>query len=160
MDRCKRFDFNFISQRDFLDHYRRHGDPNTWWRPHWADPDVFRPFGEPELYDVGTLGQMGQGYEDRRRLWEAIRQRFRTPEATGGCWWEEAARFYRRCRIVFNRSAGFRNVNERPFQALACGRLIVTDRVGHGVRLHGHLQPPGSQPPPSAGQGRGRVPSI
>ncbi len=133
IDRCRLFDFNFISQKGFLDDYRSRGNPNTWWLPHWADPDVFQPFDEPEEYDVGTLGQMGQGYEDRRRLWEAIRRRFRTSGVTGGLWWEKAARFYRRCRVVFNRSAGFRNVNERPFHALACARLIVTDRVGHGL---------------------------
>lgn len=131
--RCRLFDFNFLSQNGFLDHYRQHGNPQTWWLPHWADPDIFRPFDVPEEWDVVTLGQMGQGYEDRRRLWEQIRQRFRTPEQTGGLWWEEAARFYSRCRIVFNRSAGFANVNERPFHALACGKLMVTDRVGHGL---------------------------
>lgn len=133
IDRCRLFDFNFISQKGFLEEYRRRGNPKTWWWPHWADPDIFAPWDEPEEFDVGTLGQMGQGYEDRRRLWEAIRQRFRTPDFAGGLWWEAAARFYRRCRIVLNRSAGFRNVNERPFHALACGRLMVTDRVGHGL---------------------------
>lgn len=134
VERSRLFDFNFISQKDFLDEYRRRGNPRTWWWPHWADPDVFRPWDVPEEYDVGTLGQMGVGYEDRRRLWAAIAARYRVPGETGGHWLEEAARFYCRCRIVFNRSAAFRNVNERVFHALACGRLLVTDGVGHGLR--------------------------
>lgn len=143
IERCKLFDFNFISQTGFLDDYRQRGTPNTWWLPHWADPDIFRPLDVPEEYDVCTLGQMGQGYEDRQYLWSLLRHRYISPEVTGGYWWEEAARFYARSRIVFNRSAGFRNVNERPFHVLACGKLMVTDRVGHGLtdlfQNHVHL---------------------
>lgn len=143
IERCRLFDFNFISQNGFLDEYRRRGNPNTWWLPHWADPDIFRPFDLPEEFDVGTLGQMGQGYEDRQYLWSVLRHRYISPEETGGYWWEEAARFYARCRIVFNRSAGFANVNERPFHVLACGKLMLTDRVGHGLtdlfENHRHL---------------------
>lgn len=132
-ERSAWFDYVFISQKDFVDEFRSRGNPRTWWLPFACDPEVHRPHDLPEAYDIGFVGNVHNLplYEERVRLLERLARRYNVRVAAG-ITPEEMAVLYSRCRIVFNHSP-LNNFNMRVFEALSCGRLLVTNRVGNGL---------------------------
>lgn len=131
-DRGRFFDHNFITQPEYLGPWRDRG-ANTHWLPHAADPDYFRPFDLPEEYDVGFLGHTYPGSRDeRRRLLDLLSSRHKTFFSYDR-YFEEASRVYARCAMIFNRSSSLGDLNQRPFETMACGRLCLTDRIGNGL---------------------------
>lgn len=131
-ERGRLFDHNFITQKSYLDHYRAH-NPNTHWLPHAADPDYFHPVDLPEEYDVGFLGHTYEGsHDERKRLLSLLAGRYRT-YFSYGYYFEEASRVYARCRMIFNRSSSLGDLNQRPFEVMSCGRLVLTDRIDNGL---------------------------
>lgn len=96
------------------------------WVPLGADPTVHKPFAnEPVLYDVGLIGN--DTYPERRKLLERIKTKYNvlTGQADPG---EPYARALCSCKIVFNKSMNL-DVNMRVFEALSCGRLLLTDVI-------------------------------
>lgn len=128
------YDHNFIPQPDFLGHWRERGCPHTHWLPHAADPDYFRPYDLPEEYDVGFLGKTYEGsHDERRRLLDLLAARYELHYPLD-YYLDEASKVYSRCRMIFNRSSSLGDLNQRPFEAMSCGRLVLTDRIGNGLQ--------------------------
>ncbi len=131
-DRGRAFDHNFVPQPDFVNRWRERG-ARTHWLPHAADPDYFRPYDLPEEYDIGFLGKTYPGsHDERRRLLDLLAARCALHYPLDR-YFDEASRAYARCRLVFNRSSSLGDLNQRPFEAMACGRLVLTDRIGNGL---------------------------
>ncbi len=132
-ERSTWFDYVFISQRDLVPYFHRHGNPRTRWLPFACDPEVHRPHDEPEVHDIGFVGNVHNLplYEERVRLLQALARRYDVRVASG-ITPEEMAVVYSRCRLVFNHSP-LDNFNMRVFEALSCGRLLLTNRVGNGL---------------------------
>lgn len=126
------FDFVFISQKDWVDYFRQNGNPCTYWLPFACDPDVHRHFPLPETYDLAFVGHyFCPPYEDRARLLKRLSARYQMNIASDVDY-DEMARVYSQTKIVFNKSTlGIFNI--RPFEAMASGRLVFTDRVGNGL---------------------------
>ncbi len=126
------FDHLFVAQRDYLADYHRPETPAAW-LPLACDPDVHHPVpGAPEEFDVGFVGSTGPRYGRRRALLQALEARFRLNDYRRRYAPDAMADLYARSRLVFNCSiAG--DLNMRVFEALGCGRPLLTDRIGNGL---------------------------
>lgn len=126
---ARRYDHVFVAQKHHVSRYQDWAWVSSSWLPLAADPDVFKPVpGEP-AFDVGFVGSLLAGLHDARRaLVGRLLERFGRVLVARGAFREEAARELSRCRLVFNRSL-HEDVNMRVFEAMACGRPLLTDRL-------------------------------
>ncbi len=78
---------------------------------------------EKQIYDIGFIGNSSYPY--RKKLLEILKQNFKvlcTTSKPG----EEYSRLLNQCRLTFNCSM-HNDVNMRFFEAISCGRLLLTD---------------------------------
>ena len=123
------FDYLFVAHRKYADLIGK-SHPNVFWLPFACDPEVHRRHvGEEKIYDVAYVG--GSAGE-RGELLAGLARRFRMNDHRRPCDPEEMARVYSRAKIVFNKSDRG-EINMRPFEALACGSLLVTERNTEGL---------------------------
>ena len=123
------FDHVFIAQRDYLNTFRLR-NVSTSWLPHACDPEVHRPHALERDLDVVFVGNVLGIHARRRELLERLKRRFRVHEFQGA-FRDDMARLFSRAKVAFNCSlAG--DLNMRVFEALGCGSLLVTDRIGNG----------------------------
>lgn len=126
---AKRYDHVFVAQKHHVVRYQDWAWVPASWLPLAADPDVFRPAGGPLAYDVGFVGSVLPGlHEARQRLLVHLLERFERVLVARGAFRDDAARELSSCCAVFNRSL-HEDVNMRVFEAMACGRPLVTDRL-------------------------------
>lgn len=126
---ARRYHHVFVAQKHHVVRYQDWAWVPSSWLPLAADPDVFRPTGGPRAFDVGFVGSALPGLHDaRRRLLLHLLERFDRVLVARGAFRDEAARELSACRTVFNRSL-HEDVNMRVFEAMACGRPLLTDRL-------------------------------
>jgi len=114
-------DYVFIAQSPFMEFYPKE---KTYYLPHACDPTVHhRIEGVEQLYDVGFIGN--DTYPRRRRLLDSIGAKYKLLRTTTepGLPFSEALS---RCKIAFNCSMN-QDVNMRFFEAMAIGRMLITD---------------------------------
>ncbi len=78
---------------------------------------------EKQIYDIGFIGN--DTYPHRRKLLEMLKQNFKvlcTTSEPG----EKYSRLLNQCKLTFNCSMQ-NDVNMRFFEAISCGRLLLTD---------------------------------
>lgn len=127
--RARVFDHVFVAQKHHVARYRDWAWVSSSWLPLAADPAVFAPHEGPRVFDVGFVGNALPGlHEARRHLLSRLVACCERVLVARGAWREEVARELARCRLVFNRSL-HEDVNMRVFEALACGRPLLTDRL-------------------------------
>jgi glycosyltransferase involved in cell wall biosynthesis len=127
--RAKSFDHVFVAQKHHVVRYAEWAWVSSSWLPLAADPVVFAPLDAPRSFDVGFVGNVLPGLHDARRvLLGRLVARFDRVLVARGAWREYVARELARCRFVFNRSL-HEDVNMRVFEAVACGRPLLTDRL-------------------------------
>ncbi|MGE5140464.1 MAG: glycosyltransferase [Rudaea sp.] len=125
------FDYVFLAQRDYIEQYRLGVDQHAEWLPLACDPAVHRPMNLERLYDVGFVGRADPA-EPRSAMLHALQARYSMNDYHRPYTREEMATVYNRSRIVFNHSIRD-DLNMRVFEAMACGALLVTNRIGNGL---------------------------
>jgi len=132
VQKARQFDAVFAAQRDGAERLNSDGVPAVW-LPLAADPAVHRPLPYPEKFDwcfVGHLTEPGNPIgPDRAALIELLKQTFPN-YFVGRAFGDEMCRVYAGSRVVFNRSVRD-DVNMRVFEALACGRPLLTNALDH-----------------------------
>ncbi len=126
------FDLVFCPQKRFVNPLRG-VYPHTYWLPYGADHRIFRPYdGEPD-YDVVFVDDGFPGDQKRRdAMLHTLQTNFHCL-IVEGLEGEDAARTFCQGRVVFNESPDT-DINERTFEVLATGNLLVTNRtVGTGI---------------------------
>ncbi|MEI6634673.1 MAG: glycosyltransferase [Chlamydiota bacterium] len=125
------FDYVFTAQRDGVDIFRNAGYGGATWLPLACNPKIHRRIaGLPTLYKWCFVGSMTP---QRRALTDALRARWLNC-FVGTLFGEAMTRMYTQSRIILNRSVG-NDINMRVFEAMACGGLLITNRVGNGEEL-------------------------
>lgn len=125
------FDHIFLAQKDDVPVYRQ-WHPNVQWLPLAAASDQHRDLGLTRDLDVVFVGSLDPSrHLDRVRLLERLSRRFRV-HCQENVWGEDMARLFSRARIVFNKSVGG-DLNMRVFEAMACGAMLLTDRIDAGL---------------------------
>lgn len=103
---------------------------NSVWMPHWADHRIFHPGYDvtPEYDVVSTCG----GRKVTAAIQEALGTRFNNERYFFG---QDHAKRLLKGRIVFQCSQ-FGEMTRRPFEGMACGRMVLTDRLPVCTRMH------------------------
>lgn len=128
------FDFVLVSLKDHLPLFTqgRHSEETVWWSPPYAkdahqppEPGN-RPEVEFPLLFVGTVDQ--QITPERFKFMEELRTLLPELHITKGFFPE----IYPKGEIILNEcSAG--DLNFRVFEALGCGKCLLTPKIGHGL---------------------------
>ena len=125
------FDYIFVAQRDYLADYQLAPTQRVEWLPLACDPGVHKPLGLPRLFDVGFVGH-ASARDQRGQLLGALAERFALNDYQRQYSREEMVIVYNQSKIVFNHAIRD-DVNMRVFEAMACGALLVTNRIGNGL---------------------------
>lgn len=114
-------DIVYIPQEPFIEYYPKN---KTKILPLGVDPNLHKPIPEiAPIYDIGFIGN--DTYPERRYLLDRLERKFnlmRTNTPPGLPYSEALAK----CKLTFNRSLD-RDVNMRWFEAMASGRLLLSD---------------------------------
>jgi hypothetical protein len=120
-------DFIFIGDKTTFKRYFS-SRPNTFYMPYAVNTGIYRPLELiEEIYDLGFVGNVKLG--ERARRLGLIQKHFRC-FVGNNLFMEKANEAMNRCKIIFNTS-DHREINMRVFEALATGKLLVTDRVDY-----------------------------
>ena len=107
---------------------------NAGWLPAACEPEIHRTFDVPKAYDVVFVGQtMPAWHKDRVRLLERLEEAGFDLRVDSKIL-EEMALLFSRGKLVFNRSLNG-DLNMRIFEAMACGSLLITDRLPNAAGL-------------------------
>lgn len=128
LQKAKEFDYVLCNQKRAVEEFVRDGiDPKkVFWHPHAVEPLAYpnHPVAIRK-YDIGFVGFVT--FEKRAKMLDRILREF--PNFWyGQRLFEEAARMYRKSRIVFNTAADD-DVNMRVFETLATGSFLLTEYV-------------------------------
>jgi tetratricopeptide (TPR) repeat protein len=129
------FDLVLVAQKDYVPLFESAGVP-AYWLPSAVDGVTFRDLGLPRIYDISFVGIVDPVTRPKRAAAiEILRQRFGlmvfgvTPAERLSA--TEMARVFSASKIVFNESV-MGDVNFRVFEAMACGALLLTERIDNG----------------------------
>jgi len=119
------YDYIFCAQKRDVEVFKE-VNPKSYWLPYAADPAIYKPYDTNIIYDVAFVGNLIPGLHDERiKLLNRLRKSFNTA-VFQNVWLDEAAKTYSSSKLVFNRSING-DLNMRVFEAMACGRLLITD---------------------------------
>jgi hypothetical protein len=110
-------------------HFRGLGHRQVEWLPLACDPEIHGGRGGREDFDVGFVGNPEFG--GRRRRLELLAREFTMNDWRRSYPKDEITDVYSRSRIVFNSSVNG-DLNMRVFEAMASGKMLVTDRIRNG----------------------------
>ena len=123
------FDYIFIAQLDYVDHFRRLGNPQTFWLPLACDPEIHGPRQFGKKWDIGFVGQVHS--PNRARYLQLLADKFKINDYHKYYPKEQIADVYSQSRIVFNNAING-DLNMRVFEGLASGSLLVTECIPNG----------------------------
>ncbi len=130
------FDLVLVTQKDCVPFFAADGVP-AHWLP-WGAEDVFlRERARPRTHDLAFVGTVDAATRPKRAALVAMLER-RFGMATFGATAatrlepEATADVFASARIVFNESV-LGDLNFRVFEAMACGAMLVTERIENGL---------------------------
>src|SRR5437867_5499812 len=130
------FDLVLVAQKDYVPVFAAAGVPARW-LPWGADERVFHERGLGRVHDLVFVGTVDPATRPKRAaVVECLRRRFGL--ATFGesvatrLSWDEMAAVFASSKIVLN-EAILGDLNFRVFEAMACGALLVTERIDNGL---------------------------
>jgi hypothetical protein len=123
------FDFIWVAQRDAVAHYCLDAARQlVQWLPLFCDPREDRDLGLARDYPLSFVGTLNPDWNPERvALIEKIRNRFPIHVETG-----PYVGLFNRSKLVLNQCAA-NDINFRTFQAMACGALLLQERIGNGL---------------------------
>jgi len=139
--RVQEYDYLFVAQKDWIPNYREHGCERVYWLPGACDPEIHKHYDLPLIYDVCFVGNPWEGMSEkalrafpyikpRAQLISKLKKEFNM--FVGRRYLHDMAKVFSQSKIVFNKSLRG-DLNQRVFETLSCGRLLLTDRVSNGL---------------------------
>lgn len=122
------FDFVFVAQKSYREDYEYDASRQiVTWLPLFCNPKRDRYSPLSKIYDLSFVGALNVRWKpERSRFLEAVSHRIPLYTTSG-----EYVSVFNRSKVVLNECAAD-DVNFRVFEALACGSLLLTERVGNG----------------------------
>lgn len=125
------FDFVFVAQKEYVPCFKKAGCRRVFWLPLACDPGIHKNIKMEKLYDVGFVGSITPAHIRRKRLLDALSEKYRVHIER--CFLEDMAGVFCQSKIVFN-DAIKNNLNMRVFEALSTGSCLFTDEAsGSGL---------------------------
>ncbi len=147
LEKAADFDLVFCAQKKGAEFLRQNGVMARWC-PLACDPQIHRRHPVPKIFDISFVGNFGKRrfkrlywtpkdrrdvFTERKKLVALLKRKYNL--FTGNFYFDEMSLVYSLSRIVFNRSVK-EDMNMRVFEALACGSLLLTDKIdGSGQDL-------------------------
>lgn len=108
--------------------------PNAYYLPYAVNPDIFKKLNMTESFDVGFIGNVK--FEERVRRISKLQKHFNV-FVGNQLFMEDANLAMNKCKIIFNTCDG-KELNMRVFEALATGKLLVTENIVYLDELFTH----------------------
>lgn len=125
------FDYIFAAHKDAVERFKE-AHPKVFWLPLAADPYVHKRYDEEQIYDVAFIGSMNpKVYKERVELIARLSKEFNVI-ARHGVYLDDVAKIFSKSKLVFNKSFK-QELNLRVFEALSCGRCLLTDKINDGM---------------------------
>ena len=107
---------------------------NVHWLPCCAEPEIHRDFGLKEIYDLGFIGgiDLKEAHKPRRDLLKALAKKYKI--IVGNAYGLAMTMKYNQCKLIFNYSMND-DINMRIFEALACGKVVLQNRLSKESKL-------------------------
>ncbi len=124
------FDITLFAQKIFVEIEFNFSYSNIKkWFPLFCNPDIHKKLNLPKIYDLSFVGTLNPDLNRPRvELIEKLRKRLKNFYAGTG----EFVKIFNQSKIVLNQLA-YNDINFRTFEALACGSLLLNERVkGNG----------------------------
>jgi glycosyltransferase involved in cell wall biosynthesis/tetratricopeptide (TPR) repeat protein len=129
------FDLVLTAQKDYVRFFAADGVPARW-LPWGIDPTLFRVDDQVRTTDLVFVGVVDANRPKRAAAVAELRRRFGLVtfgvDANHRLAETDMARVFGSAKIVFNESV-FGDLNFRTFEAMACGALLLTERIGNGL---------------------------
>jgi len=128
--KANRFHITITPAANACEEYKRKGI-NALWIPHWADTAVQFPMNvEPKYVGVTSRGPGGSQFLDYLTNWAegAIGNK-------NGMGAKEHTEFLNSGLMVIQNSR-WKEVTRRLFEAMACGKMVITDRLPEEAKLN------------------------
>ncbi|MES2307948.1 MAG: glycosyltransferase [Verrucomicrobiota bacterium] len=123
---AKNFDFVFIAQQEYIDHFQAAGIQHVHWLPLGCDPEVHSVAPRSKIHQISFVGSPHKGFP-RERFLQQISIQF--PLFQTRAYLQEMASIFAESKIVFNKCVR-NDLNMRVFETLASGSLLLTDDPG------------------------------
>lgn len=130
LEMAKFFDVVLVAQKDYVPVFEKKGFKNVRWLPLAGEPSVYQRLQCPWVYDIGFVGHVTENSR-RKRLLEKIARRYHVNDYRKFVSPTESSVIYSSSKMVFNCSARG-DLNMRVFEALSCGRFLLTDKIENG----------------------------
>lgn len=128
--KSSRFHITLTPDHDSMLEYRNRGVNSHWWT-HFADTRVHFPIKtEPEYVGVTSRGKGGSDFLDR--ITEHSQGSFGNQNGMNS---KEHSEFLNKGLMVVQKSR-WGEVTRRIFEGMACGKLVLTDRLNDSKKLH------------------------
>ncbi len=128
---CLNYDGIITSDKNCYQEYTKMGLKSIW-LPYWADSSKYFSAQTIRQFDLTTIMNPRRNRIKTLRLLEKI-ETFNFINGKGK-FNEEAADFYRNSKVIFNKS-NYGEITIRIFEAMACGALLITDKLDEKVGL-------------------------
>lgn len=128
INKAKDFDHVFVSMKDDLHSF---GD-NASWLPGAASRDVAIDYHLTRKYDLTFIGSLDSVHQNRVDYLKRLSFYFPQINIKTKIYLESMARELSSSKIVFNMSLN-KDLNYRVFESMACGALLITDRINNGL---------------------------
>jgi len=125
------FDYIFVAQKDYVEHFKSLGHKQVHWLPLACDPQIHGDRQLARVYDIGFVGKVMSSDHERSKILQELARRFKMNEY--GRWYEkeEITGIYSASKIVVNIPANG-DLNMRVFEAMAAGALLITKKIANG----------------------------
>ncbi|MDP6388159.1 MAG: glycosyltransferase, partial [Candidatus Pacebacteria bacterium] len=125
------FDFVFVAQKEYIQHFKDAGCSRVYWLPLGCDPGIHQKVETEKIYDVGFVGSITSAHVRRKKLLNSLSEKFNV--YIERCFLEDMAKVFCRSKIVFNDAINY-DLNMRVFEALSIGSCLFTDEAqGSGL---------------------------
>lgn len=127
---ARAFDIVYSFDKNALDEYRKYAVKDPRWLPLAMSPSVHRKMYLPKTYDVSFVGNV---YPNRKSLFERLQKRFNV--FVTRAFMDEMVKIFNQSKIVLNLGIGSTGIQNRVFEALGCGSLLITNEIPSDSRL-------------------------
>lgn len=126
VEMAKFFDVIFVASESHVEIFKSKGFKNVWWVPLACEPSIYKQLEMPHMYDIGFVGHVSKDMAKRKRLLSLLSQHYRVNDYNRFYTPSETSDVYNSSKIVFN-CLEVPGLNMRVFEAMSCGRLLLTD---------------------------------
>ena len=125
------FDYIFVAQKDHVIFFEKMGFKNVFWLPLACDPEIHLEKRLIRQFDVGFVGRIFGGVDERTELLSTIENKYKTNDIHANYTREQIADIYSASKIVVNVPVNG-DINMRHFEAMSCGALLITKAIENG----------------------------